>query len=197
MKFCTQCGNGLEYKIPEDDSFLRAICTVCEHIHYENPKIIAGTLVLTESHEVLLAKRAIEPRHGFWTLPAGFMENGESTEEGALRELKEEANASLVTSPDLYLIYSIPHINQVHMFYRGYLADQHSPGVESLETETFALNDIPWEQLAFPTVEKALRALCEDLKKESWQLRDEIIRKPMKKSTSGTHHDKLLDAPKT
>ena len=113
MKFCSECGAAVEKTIPEGDTRLRAVCSGCETIHYVNPKVIAGTLPIWQD-QVLLCKRAIEPRKGYWTLPAGFLENGETVEVGAARETTEEANARL-ENMSLYTIFSLPHISQVYM----------------------------------------------------------------------------------
>ena len=111
MKFCSSCGNAVSLKIPVDDNRERHVCDQCGVIHYQNPKVIAGVLPVY-GDQILLCKRSIEPRHGFWTLPAGFLENGESSLEGALRECEEEANA-IVVNPRLYALFDIPQINQV------------------------------------------------------------------------------------
>jgi ADP-ribose pyrophosphatase YjhB (NUDIX family) len=177
MKFCSACGSRNHHTIPEGDNMERAVCSTCKTIHYENPRIIAGCVVTHEQHHVLLCKRAIEPRLGYWTLPAGFMENGETTQEAATRETMEEACAH-VTNPSLYLVFSVPEIHQVHIYYRAILTDDHRPGPESLETKVFEFGDIPWDDLAFPTVKRALKALLEDTASGQWQLRDESLYRP-------------------
>ena len=149
MKFCTQCGNAVTHRIPEGDNRARYVCDSCDEIHYQNPRIIAGCLPVHEDR-VLLCRRAIEPRSGLWTLPAGFLENGETVAEGATRETREEANAS-VKIVDLYTLFSLPHISQVYMFYLAHLTDlDFSPGEETLETRLFSEHEIPWDELAFP-----------------------------------------------
>ena len=156
MKFCSACGASVVYQVPEDDSRERAVCTDCGTIHYQNPKIITGTLPVW-GDQVLLCKRAIEPRRGYWTLPAGFMENGETAEAGGARETMEEANAS-VENPNLYTVFSLPHISQVYMFFKADLVGpSYSSGPESLEVELFSENDIPWDELAFPVITKTLK----------------------------------------
>ena len=156
MKFCSACGASVAYQVPEDDNRERAVCTECGTIHYQNPKIIAGTLPVWKD-QVLLCKRAIEPRRGYWTLPAGFMENGETAEAGGARETMEEANAS-VENPNLYTVFSLPHISQVYMFFKADLrGPSYSSGPESLEVELFSENDIPWDELAFPVITKTLK----------------------------------------
>ncbi|GLQ32065.1 NUDIX hydrolase [Litoribrevibacter albus] len=138
------------------DNRLRHVCTQCKTIHYQNPRIVAGTLPFYED-KVLLCKRAIEPRLGYWTLPAGFMENEETTPNAAIRETLEEANAR-VHLGQLISIIDVPHISQVHMFFAAELADlNYSSGPESLEVELFAEADIPWDELAFPTVKRTLK----------------------------------------
>ncbi|HEY4345212.1 MAG TPA: NUDIX hydrolase [Parvibaculum sp.] len=142
-------------RVPTGDSLPRDICDSCGFIHYDNPKIVVGSVV-TYGDAFLLCRRAIEPRKGFWTLPAGFMEHGETVEDGARREAREEANAD-IRIRDLLAIYSIPRIAQVQIMYRAeLLTPEISPGVESLEVALFDWETIPWDQLAFPSVYWAL-----------------------------------------
>lgn len=142
-------------RVPSGDSLPRDICDRCGFIHYINPKIVVGSVV-THDGKFMLCRRAIEPRRGFWTLPAGFMEQGETTEEGARREALEEANAEIVLR-DLLAIYNIPRIAQVQIMYRAELkSPSFSAGEESLEVALFDWDDIPWEELAFPSVYWAL-----------------------------------------
>lgn len=170
MKFCSQCGGAVSERIPVGDNRVRYVCAQCETIHYQNPRIVAGCLV-THGHKVLLCRRAIEPRHGFWTLPAGFMENGETTEQAALRETWEEARAR-VASQQLYMLFNLPHINQVYMFFRAELADtDFAAGEESLEVGLFSESDIPWDHLAFPTISKTLRQYYQDLTTRNFPVR--------------------------
>jgi ADP-ribose pyrophosphatase YjhB (NUDIX family) len=170
MKFCSQCGASLRYSIPDGDDRKRYLCDACGVIHYQNPKIIAGTVPIWEG-KVLLCKRAIEPRKGFWTLPAGFMELGETTDEAAIRETDEEANAA-VDLQGLYTMYSLPFISQVHIFYRAELrSGQFSPGSESLETRLFDESEIPWDELSFETVIETLKCYFEDRRKGQFSLR--------------------------
>ena len=155
MKFCSACGASVDYKVPEDDSRERAVCSNCGAIHYQNPKVVTGTLPIW-GDQVLLCKRAIEPRRGYWTLPAGYMENGETAETGGARETMEEANAS-VENPSLYTVFSLPHISQVYMFFKADLVGPtYSSGSESLEVALFSEHEIPWDELAFPVVNKTL-----------------------------------------
>jgi ADP-ribose pyrophosphatase YjhB (NUDIX family) len=178
MKFCSHCGSKVENKIPEDDNRLRFICLSCETIHYQNPNIVAGTVPVW-NNQVLLCKRAIEPRYGYWTLPAGFMENQETTTEAALRETWEEAEAK-VTVDGLYTIISVPQIDQVHIYFRAALIDgKFGAGPESLETQLFNEDDIPWDELAFPTVKRTLKLFFEDRKNGKFGVHvSDMIREP-------------------
>ena len=140
---------------------MRAVCEACGYIQYENPKIVVGCLPVF-GDRILMCKRAIEPRLGLWTLPAGFMENDESAAEGAAREAMEEANAH-VEIEDLYTVYSIPHISQVYMMFRAKLLDPDvSPGIESLEVKLVTEAEIPWDELAFAMVRRTLTHFLED-----------------------------------
>ena len=170
MKFCSECGQTVTARIPSGDTRSRFICDHCETIHYQNPRIVAGVLATHKRH-VLLCRRAIEPRIGYWTLPAGYMENGETTEEAALRETWEEARASM-QGQELYMLFNLPHINQVYMFFRGQLADmEFAAGEESLEVRLFGESDIPWDQLAFPTISKTLRQYYADIHTREFPVR--------------------------
>ena len=156
MKFCSACGNPVTQRVPEGDDRPRFVCDHCNIIHYQNPRVVVGCLPVAGSR-VLLAKRAIEPQKGLWTLPAGFMENGETLLQGALRETWEEAQAKVVDE-QLYRLFDIPHINQVYVFYRGNLDGGYGVGPESLEVALFEEDEIPWAQLAFPIVTDLLTA---------------------------------------
>ncbi|MDL2200004.1 NUDIX hydrolase [Halopseudomonas aestusnigri] len=170
MKFCSECGQGVTARVPDGDTRSRFVCDHCQTIHYQNPRIVAGCLAV-HGQQVLLCRRAIEPRRGFWTLPAGFMENGETTEEAALRETWEEARARL-QQQELYMLFNLPHINQVYMFFRGELADlEFSAGEESLEVRLFHEHEIPWDELAFPTVGKTLKQYFLDRQEQSFPVR--------------------------
>lgn len=174
MKFCSSCGSQVEQRIPEGDDRERHICASCDTIHYTNPRIITGCLPIHEG-KVLLCKRAIEPRLGFWTLPAGFMENGETILEGALRESWEEARAEIEVE-ELYTLFNLPYINQVYMFYRGRLTNlDFGPGIESLEVELFDEKSIPWDELAFPVIRKTLEHYFHDRQHGHYPLRSEDI----------------------
>lgn len=142
-------------RIPDGDELERLVCDTCGHVQYENPKVVVGS-VLTWKNKVLLCKRAIEPRTGYWTIPAGYMEIGETTAAGAAREAWEEARAEVELGP-LFAVYNIPRISQVQLFYLGKLTSPDvSPGVESLEVGLYGWDEIPWDDLAFPSAGWAL-----------------------------------------
>ena len=171
MKFCSHCGSPrLELRLPAGDTLPRYVCAECGTIHYQNPKIVVGCLPEWEGR-VLLCKRAIEPRYGLWTLPAGFLENGETLPAGALRETLEEAHAR-VEIIELYTLISLPQINQVYMMFRSRLVDlDFGPGAESLEVRLFDERDVPWETLAFRTIARTLRNWFLDRKSGAFPLR--------------------------
>lgn len=163
MRFCSLCGSTVELRQPVDDNRTRYVCTACNEVHYQNPKLIVGTIPVWQG-KVLLCRRAIEPRYGLWTLPAGFMENGETTTQGAARETLEEANAQ-VSIGELYSMYNLPYINQVHLLFRAELINlDFSPGFESLEVQMFDEKDIPWDTLAFRPVLLTLQHYFADRK---------------------------------
>lgn len=162
IKFCTHCGSGVSFEIPAGDALPRHVCKTCSHIHYENPRLVVGC-VATWEKRILLCRRAIEPRLGYWTLPAGFMENGETTSEAASRETLEEAGAKIIIDAP-FAMFSIAHINQVHLFYRGRLASgEYAAGVESLEVILATPEEIPWQDLAFRSVTHCLERYLDDL----------------------------------
>lgn len=155
-RYCSACGSATEQRIPAGDNLPRQCCTQCGTVHYDNPKLVLGTLPVWED-KVLLCRRAIEPRHGLWTLPAGFMENNETTAAAALRETDEEAGAHIELL-DLYTLISVPHISQIHGIYRARLLDTtFAPGEETLEARLFSEDEIPWDQIAFRTIALTLR----------------------------------------
>lgn len=168
MKFCSECAQPVSLQIPADDTRPRFVCNSCGTIHYQNPKMVVGSIPVWEKDgdlRVLLCKRAIEPRYGYWTLPAGFMENEETTEDAAVRETEEEAGARIQLH-ELFSLVNVPHVHQVHLFYRATLLDlDYKAGIESLEVELFRESEIPWQDIAFPTVEYTLRAFFADVKK--------------------------------
>lgn len=174
FKHCPSCGTAVEHRIPADDNRERAVCPACAAIHYQNPLNVVGTLPVWEADgRVLLCRRAIEPRHGLWTLPAGFMELGETTAEGALRETLEEAGAD-VEMGRLYTVLNVVRVGQVHLFYRARLRSPvFNPGPESLEARLFAEADIPWDEIAFKTTRETLRCFFEDRRRgEGFGLHD-------------------------
>ena len=161
IKHCKACGSPVRYVMPADDNRDRATCTVCATIHYENPLNVVGTLPVWQD-KVLLCRRNIEPRHGFWTLPAGFMELGETTEQGAIRETIEEAGANIELQ-GLYTLLNVVRVGQLHLFYRARLLDtDFAPGPETIEAQLFAEDEIPWDDLAFRTVRETLKRFFED-----------------------------------
>ena len=163
ISFCPVCGASADFLTPEGDSLPRHVCSRCGHINYQNPRLVVGCVAEYEGR-ILLCRRAIEPRYGFWTLPAGFMENGETTAQGAARETIEEAGA-VVEIDAAFALYSIAHIHQVHLFYRGRLPKPiYAAGIESLDVELFETTDIPWNELAFRSVKLCLERYLEDKK---------------------------------
>lgn len=170
MKYCSQCGERVSLTIPPDDDRQRFVCEACAHIHYENPRLVVCT-VPRWGDRVLLCKRAIEPRYGLWTLPGGFLENGETTLEGALRETVEEAGAQ-VRLEGLYTLYNLPHIDQVHLFFLASLRDlDFKAGKESLEAELFTEDEVPWREIAFAAVADTLRHYFADRARGHFPLR--------------------------
>jgi ADP-ribose pyrophosphatase YjhB (NUDIX family) len=160
MRFCSQCGAPVELKRPAGDTYDRHVCPACGVIHYRNPKLVVGS-VCTWQDRVLLCRRAIEPRAGFWTVPAGYLELGESTEDGARREALEEACARIDITA-LLAVYNVVRIGQVHMFYRAHLIDPEvAAGDETLELDLFEWTAIPWPELAFPSVQWVLHRALE------------------------------------
>ncbi len=160
-QYCPTCGGPTEYRVPADDNRERATCTVCGAIHYENPLNVVGTLPVY-GEQVLLCKRAIEPRLGKWTLPAGFMELGETLAEGAARETQEEAGAEIELQ-NLYCVMNVVRVGQVHLFYRArLLSPRFDPGPETLEARLFHEHEIPWDEIAFHTVRDTLLRFFED-----------------------------------
>ncbi|MDH5480903.1 MAG: NUDIX hydrolase [Nitrosomonas sp.] len=156
MNFCSECGSTVELCIPDGDTLPRYVCPICHTIHYQNPKMVVGCIPEWED-KILLCRRAIEPRLGWWTLPAGFMENDETLEQAAARETLEEANAR-VEIGDLYAVYSLPHISQVYLLFRAQLLDlDFKPGIESLEVELHTEQEIPWEDMAFRVIHDPLK----------------------------------------
>jgi len=156
MKFCSNCASPVVKRVPPGDNVPRWVCDACGEIHYQNPKLVVGAIAEYQG-KILLCRRAIEPRYGYWTLPAGFMENDETAGQAALRETLEEAGARIeLLAP--YALVSVPHVNQVHLFYRARLLDlDFNPGEESLEVALVAEAEVPWKEIAFRTVGLTLR----------------------------------------
>ena len=174
MKFCSNCGNQVTHQIPDGDNRLRFVCNHCNTVHYQNPLVIVGVLPEYQQ-QILLCKRAIEPQKGRWTLPAGFLENDESTLDGALRECFEEANAKVI-DPELYALYDIPYINQVYVFYRATLVNNaFGPSSESTEVALFSEQDIPWNELAFPVVKAVLKRYLSDRENNNFAVIQDVI----------------------
>lgn len=173
IKHCRNCGQTVTYRLPDDgDSRERAICVDCQTIHYENPLNVVGTVPVwgDEGDHVLLCRRNIEPRWGKWTLPAGFMELGESIADGARRETDEEAGANIALD-DLYTVISVPDIGQVHMYFRArMLSLDLNPGPETIEARLFKEEEIPWDELAFRTVRTTLEHYFSDRKQQRFGL---------------------------
>ncbi len=169
MKFCPRCGAPVALRIPPGDVLPRHVCDACGAIHYQNPKLVVGAIAQWEDR-ILLCRRAIEPRAGYWTLPAGFMENAETTAQAAERETAEEARARIETG-ELFSLINIPHINQVHLFYRARLLDlDFAPGAESTEVALLDEARVPWRELAFRSVTMTLEHYYADRREGRFRL---------------------------
>ncbi|MBS1209953.1 MAG: hypothetical protein H6R19_2351 [Proteobacteria bacterium] len=174
MRYCSACGAEVSLCIPAGDQRPRHVCAACGSIHYLNPKLVVGALPVWED-KILLCRRAIEPRLGFWTLPAGFMEVGESTGEAAMRETLEEACARIELD-EMYTLVNIPHISQVHILYRARLLDlDFAAGEESLETRLFTEPEIPWNELAFRSISLTIRHYFNDRRDNCYPFREETL----------------------
>ena len=161
MKYCPNCGQTVEHRVPEGDHLPRHVCVACGTVHYQNPKIVAGCVPEFEGR-ILLCRRAIEPRHGYWTIPAGFMETGESRENAARRESIEEAEAHVEVGA-LLAVVSVIHANQVHVMFRARLPEpRFGAGAESLEVRLCEEHEVPWEEIAFRSVDFALKRYFDD-----------------------------------
>ncbi len=171
------CGAAVELRLPADDNRLRHVCISCGKIHYQNPNMVIGSIPEWED-KILLCRRAIEPRKGLWTLPGGFMENGETTAEAAIRETLEEANARIEID-SLYSMYSLPFINQVHLLFRARLLNlDFSPGPESLEVQLFSEDEIPWNEIAFRPIKASLEHYFADRRKGQYEFHMGVIAAP-------------------
>ena len=181
MKYCSNCSASVELTIPEGDSLPRYVCTACNMIHYQNPKIVVGCIPEWED-KVLICKRAIEPRLGWWTLPAGFMENNETLAQAAARETLEEANAR-VEIGNLFTVYSLPHISQVYFLFRARLLDlDFKPGIESLEVKLVSELEIPWDEMAFRVIHDPLKRYFKERKQGELGFHMGVIDKPRSNS---------------
>ena len=179
MKYCSNCGSYTSLQIPAGDTLPRHVCHHCKTIHYQNPKIVVGCIPEWQD-QILLCKRAIEPRYGLWTIPAGFMENNETVEEAALRETMEEAKAS-VDLISLYTMFSIPHISQVYMIFLATIKEKDfGAGEESLEVSLFHIGQIPWTELAFPVITKTLEHYAQDRENGKFTIHVGSIHRPPK-----------------
>jgi ADP-ribose pyrophosphatase YjhB (NUDIX family) len=168
MKFCSNCGATVALRVPAGDNVPRHVCEKCGSVHYLNPKIVVGAIPEWEDR-ILLCRRAIEPRHGFWTLPSGFMENAETTAQAAARETLEEACARIEVG-ELFTLINVPHISQVHIVYRARLLDlDFRAGDESLEVGLFSEDEIPWDEIAFRTIALTLRHYFADRRHGSFR----------------------------
>lgn len=158
MKFCTECASPLKVAVPPGEDKARHLCTACGAVHYRNPKVVVGCIPV-DAGRILLCKRAIEPQRGLWTVPAGFLENGETLRDAAIRECFEEALAR-VELGSMLAIVDAPQVGQVHVFFRARFAvPGYAVGRESLDVRLFEPQDIPWKQLAFPSTERVLRCV--------------------------------------
>jgi len=161
MKFCSNCGSSLSIKIPNGDDRSRYVCESCGMVHYRNPKMVVGCIP-TWGDRILLCRRSIEPRYGKWTIPAGYLENGETVTDGARRESMEEARARF-NELIPYRLFNIRHVNQMYMIFRGELADEgFSAGEESLDVRLFNEIEIPWDELAFKVIYTVLAHYFKD-----------------------------------
>ena len=173
LKHCRLCGTAVVYRLPDDgDTKERAVCPACSNVHYENPLNVVGTVPVwgDDGEKVLLCLRNIEPRRGKWTLPAGFMEMGETTAEGAARETVEEAGAQFEMQ-DLFAIMNVVRVGQVHIFYRAkLLSTTFDPGHETIEARLFSESEIPWDEIAFRTVRETLERYFDDRRKKRFSI---------------------------
>ena len=176
MNYCSFCGASVSRRVPEGDNLPRHVCDSCDTVHYQNPKIVTGCIIKWEDR-ILLCRRAIDPRYGLWTIPAGFMELGETTHYAAARETYEEAKA-VVKIDELFAVYNIPHVSQVYMIYRAHLeSPDYAPGEESLDVRLYSEDEIPWDELAFPVVRASLERYFESLRtSDNRPYVDDIIR---------------------
>lgn len=174
IKFCCLCGAETINKKPDGDDKIRAVCSKCQHVHYQNPKVV-NACIIEHQGKILLGKRTIEPRKGCWNVPAGFMENGESTRCGAIREVREEVCAEL-ESVTLFGVYNIINRNQVHIYFRAKLkGTQFAAGAETSQAALFAPEQIPWNNLAFPVSITALERYIKEMPSQDFSIKEEDI----------------------
>ncbi|MEI2416694.1 NUDIX hydrolase [Orrella sp. JC864] len=167
QRYCSQCGATLSREVPPGDNRLRDLCHHCGAVHYQNPRMVVGTVPVWEGR-ILLCRRAIEPRYDTWTLPAGFMELGETTEQGAARETQEESGARIELGA-LYTVIDVPQVEQVHLYFLARaLGPELDPGPESLYARWFEPAEIPWDELSFRTVASTLRHYVQDRENGHW-----------------------------
>lgn len=170
LKFCNACGHAVDFRVPQDDHVERHICPSCGHIQYLNPKVIAGIIPEWEDGRILMCRRAIQPRLGLWTFPAGFLELGETSGQGATREAREEAQAD-VEALELLAVINVPYVSQVYLIHRGRLrAEHHGPTLESSEVRLMREEEIPWEEIAFPTIWHSLQYFFEDRRRGQYSV---------------------------
>ena len=177
MNFCSHCGGPVSRQIPTGDNRPRFVCRQCHTIHYQNPRMVVGTVPEWDGR-ILLCRRAIAPRAGLWTLPAGYLENGETMMDGARRETREEADVELQALTP-FAMFDLPFINQIYLMFRGPMAstDWH-PGEESLEVRLFAQDDLPWEELAFAVIRETLECYFRDREQGGFRLHTGTIATP-------------------
>jgi ADP-ribose pyrophosphatase YjhB (NUDIX family) len=169
-RFCNLCGHGVEHRIPDGDHLPRAVCPQCGNIQYRNPKAIVGIIPEWQDGRILMCRRAIQPRHGLWTFPAGFLENSETSGDGAAREAAEEALAD-VEPLDLFMVINVPYVSQVYLIHRGRLREaSFGPTNESSEVRLMREDEIPWDEIAFPTIFHSLKRFFEDRARGSYSI---------------------------
>jgi ADP-ribose pyrophosphatase YjhB (NUDIX family) len=180
MNFCSHCGSGVRLQIPRGDDRPRYVCSTCGAIHYQNPKVVVGCIATWEA-KILLCRRSIEPRYGTWTIPAGYLENGETVAQGAQREVLEEARAE-VRQMELFGLYNICHVSQIYLIFRGRMIDEsYAAGDESLEARLVEPADIPWDDLAFPVIEQTLQRYVEARRRGDFKFHIEDVVRRMKR----------------
>ncbi len=169
IKFCNLCGHGVDLRIPPDDHLERHVCGHCGNIQYLNPKAIVGIVPESEDGRILMCRRNIEPRLGLWTFPAGFMELGETSGQGAAREALEESQAT-VEPLELIAVINVPYVSQVYLIHRGRLVGNHfGPTAESSEVRLMREDEIPWDDIAFPTIWHSLKFFFEDRRRGRYE----------------------------